>query len=192
VKAARLLWVAGVGGVSAGAGAGYVLVATGALAVDLNVGRRTRPLGPVHRRIAAPPAVVFDVIEGPYLDKTPHAMAAKLRVVERGSDMVLAEHFTPIGYGLRATTVEVVRFERPSRVNFRLVRGPVPHVAEAFELAATDEGTALTYTGEIGADLWAVGRWWTRVVGKRWEHAVEASLADIAQEAERRTDTTRT
>src|SRR5206468_11507729 len=135
-----------------------------------NSGRRHRPLGPIQRAIAAPPEVVFDVVAGPYLGKTPQAMNAKLRVLERGVDMVLAEHFTPIGYGLNSTTVEVVRFERPSRVSFRLVRGPVPYVAEAFELAATDEGTALTYTGEIGADLWAVGRWWTRVVGKRWEH----------------------
>jgi hypothetical protein len=38
--------------------------------------------------------------------------------------MVLAAHFTPITFGV-ATTVETVRFERPERVDFRVVRGPV-------------------------------------------------------------------
>jgi hypothetical protein len=27
-----------------------------------------------------------------------------------------------------------VRFERPERITFRLVRGPVPHVVETYEL----------------------------------------------------------
>jgi hypothetical protein len=181
VKVARTLGLA-----AAGAGVLYVGSATGALTVDVNVGRRTRRLGPIERRIAAPRETVFDVIASPYLEKTPHAMESKLRVVERGTDLVLAEHFTPIGYGLRAVTVEVVRFERPSRIDFRLVRGPVPHVVETFELTATDDGTDFHYSGEIGADFWAVGRWWSDVVGARWERTVERSLDDITVEAERR------
>ena len=56
--------------------------------------------------------------------------------------------------GLVAQTVETVRFTRPERVDFRLVRGPVPHVVEAFVLteAADGSGTRLAYDGEIGAD----------------------------------------
>ena len=44
--------------------------------------------------------------------------------------MILAAHFTEVLGGLKAKTVETVRFERPERISFRLVRGPVPHVIE--------------------------------------------------------------
>jgi hypothetical protein len=74
----------------AGAAAGYILAARGALTLDLNVGRRIRPLGPIALTIGAPPDTVFDVIAGPYLGRTPRATHDKLRVLERGSDMVLA------------------------------------------------------------------------------------------------------
>jgi hypothetical protein len=47
--------------------------------------------------MAAPRELVFDVIAEPYLGQTPRALAGKLRVLERGSDMVLAAHFTPLG-----------------------------------------------------------------------------------------------
>jgi hypothetical protein len=143
-------------------------------------------LGPINRNIAAPPEIVFDVIARPYLGKTPRAMSAKLRVVERGNDMVVAEHFTPIGRRLTATTVEVVRFERPRQISFRLLRGPVPYVTEAFTLTPADVGTEFTYTGEMGADFWSLGTWWINTVGARWERAVEQSLRGITKEAERR------
>lgn len=105
----------------------------GALTLDLGVGRRIRPLGPISRAIAAPPDIVFDVIAGPYLGRTPRALRDELEVLERGSDMVLAAHFTTVGR-LTTTTVETVRFERPDRVTFRLVRGPVPYVEITTEL----------------------------------------------------------
>jgi hypothetical protein len=72
--------------------------------------------------------------------------------------------------------VETVRFTRPERVDFRLVRGPVPHVVEAFVLTERPAGgTLLAYQGEIGADLWAAGRRWCALVAGRWEHTVAAS-----------------
>jgi hypothetical protein len=176
---------------TAGAGlaaAGYVGLVTGACPVDLGVGRRLRPLGPQLVEMAAPREVVFDVIAEPYLGRTPRALADKLRVLERGSDMVLAAHFTPLGgrLGLVAQTVETVRFSRPQRVDFRLVRGPVPHVVEAYELAEQADGTRLAYHGEIGADLWRAGQRWCELVARQWEQTVAASLASIKAEAERR------
>src|SRR5439155_12854925 len=117
-----------VAGSVAGAGV-YLGVATGRVSVDLGVGRRKRALGPIDVEIAAPREILFDVISDPYLGRTPRAMAGKLRVIERGSDLVLAEHMTPIGAGLTAITVETVRFVPPERVEFRLVRGPVPSVS---------------------------------------------------------------
>jgi hypothetical protein len=175
-----------VGAGVAGAGVGYVLVVRGALTLDLGLGRRVRPLGPSLVSIAAPRETVFEVIAAPYLGRTPRAMAAKLEVLERGSDMVLAAHFTPLGAGLKATTLETVRFERPERVTFRLLRGPVPHVLETFKLRQTPDGTELEYRGELGTDLWGLGSWWGELVATRWERTVAASLSGIRAEAERR------
>ncbi len=100
--------------------------------------------------------------------------------------MVLAAHHTPVGYGLTATTVETVRFEPPSRVAFRLVRGPVPHVTETFDLEERGEATELVYTGELGTDLWAAGAAWGALVARSWERTVAESLTEIRSEAERR------
>jgi hypothetical protein len=63
-------------------------------------------------------------------------------MIERGADLVLAAHHTPLASRLTVTTVETVRFERPRRVTFRLVKGPVPHVAERYELRPSATGTA--------------------------------------------------
>jgi hypothetical protein len=104
--------------------------------------------------------------------------------------MVLAAYFTPLGgrLGLVAQTVETVRFTRPERVDFRLVRGPVPHVVEAFVLTEQAGGasTRLAYDGEIRADLWLLGQGWCDLVARRWEQTVAASLAAVKAEAERR------
>lgn len=171
-----------------GVGAGYALLARGSLTLDLGIGRRLRPLGPIAHTIAAPPDTVFDVIAAPYLGRTPRSLQDKLRVLERGADMVVAEHFGTAG-PLRLTTVESVRFERPHRVSFRVLRGPVPHILETYELEAAAGGTRFTYSGELGTDLWALGRWWGDQVAAPWERYVAGSLEDIKAEAERRAAT---
>ena len=172
-------------GLLAVAGGGYALVVRGALTLDLGVGRRVRPLGPIRRTIAAPPETVFEVIAAPYLRRTPRAMQDKLQVWERSGDMALAAHVTATGR-LRTTTVETVRFERPHRVTFRLVRGPVPHVHETYELRPVDAGTEFVYAGELGTDGWRLGQWWGDRVAAPWERAVASSLDSIQTEAERR------
>lgn len=171
----------------AGASAGCLLAVRGAMTLDLGIGRRTRPLGPIRVPIGAPRETVFDVIAAPYLTKTPRAMETKLRVLERGTDMVLAAHFTPTRLGI-ATTVETVRFESPERVSFRLVRGPVPHVSETFELRPSERGTDLEYQGVLGTDLWSLGAWWGSAVARVWEDTVRQSLDRVREEAERRDD----
>jgi hypothetical protein len=170
--------------VGAGLGA-YVLAVRGSLCLDVGVGRSIRSLGPFSWRISAPRELVFEIIETPYLERTPRALASKILVLERTEDMVLAAHFTPVG-PLVATTVETVRFERPERVHFRLVRGPVPYAKEVFELSETDGETTLVYSGELGADLWALGRPWSAATARVWEAAVRHSLDAVKAEAERR------
>jgi hypothetical protein len=178
----RIRTLAGITGVGAGV---WALAVRGSLALDLGVGRRYRPLGPLTVRIAAPREVVFDVVSGPYLGKTPRALRAKLEVLERGDDLVLAAHYTR-AYGLTATTVETVRFDAPERVQFRLVRGPVPHVVETFVLRDLDDETELEYTGELGTDLWSVGQLWGVAVARKWEATVAESLEAVRADAERR------
>jgi hypothetical protein len=167
------------------AGGALILLARGALTLDLGIGRRVRPLRPLSIQITAPRDVVFAVVSAPYLERAPRALKSKLKVVERGTDMVLAAHFTPLP-GLVATTLETVRFEPPSRVHFRLVRGPVPHVLEEFVFHEIGDGTCVEYRGELGTDLWRLGRWWGDRVAAKWEAVVEESLAAIKAEAERR------
>jgi hypothetical protein len=112
-------------------------------------------------------------------------MLQKLQVPERGSDMVLAAHYTTVGR-LTGTTVETVRFERRDRVSLRLVRGPVPHALETYELMPVSEGTELLYAGELSKDLWRLGQWRAGRVAPPWERTVAASLQQIKAEAQRR------
>ena len=72
----------------------YLGLITGACPLDVNRGRRSRPLGPQVVDIAAPRELVFDIIAQPYLGRTTRAMAGKVQVLDRGTDMVLAAHHT--------------------------------------------------------------------------------------------------
>lgn len=184
--AAARAWILGGAGLASLAAAGYLGLITGAVPIDVGIGRRLRPLGPLTITIGAPRETVFDVISQPYLGRTTRAMKEKVHVLHAGSDLVLAAHRTPVRNGLVATTVETVRFIRPERVEFRLVRGPVPHAVEEFVLTERDGGTVLTYRGELGTDFGPVGKWWADVVAPRWETVVAATFDAVKTEAERR------
>ncbi len=165
----------------------YLGLVTAALSVDLGVGRRTRPLGPLGIDIQAPVDVVFDVLSERYLGRQTRAVAEKIHILERGSDMVLAAHRTPLRGRLVATTVETVRFTRPQRVDFRLIRGPVPYVVEQFMLTSHEQHTRLEYAGQLGTDLWSLGARWGDVVAGPWQHIVNTTFEAVRAEAERRT-----
>jgi len=168
------------------AGTAYLGLVTGALAVDLGVGRRTRPLRPITVTVDAPRQTVYDVLCVPYVERPSRAMRAKVEVLDRGAGLLLAAHRTALRGGLTAVTTETVGFEPPARMTFRLVRGPVPHVLESFEL--TDEGdrTSVRYSGELGTDLGAAGARWGDLVARSWESTVRESLEEAKDEAERR------
>ena len=78
-------------------------------------------------------------------------------------------------------------FDRPHRIAFRLVRGPVPHITEEFTLTGQNGRTRLEYSGELGTDFEIAGRWWADRVAAAWEAAVRSSFTSIRTEAERRT-----
>lgn len=157
----------------------------GRVTIDLGLGRTVRPLGPITVRIAAPRDVVFDVAAAPYGPRAPRELRDKVEVLQRSADMVVAAHRTPVGDD-EAVTVEGVVLERPERIGFRLFRGPVPHVVEEFTFTEVDGGTELAYTGELGTDLWGLGRAWGDVVARQWELAVRRSLGEIRRAAEER------
>lgn len=169
------------------------LMSLGRLTLDLRWGRSLHPLGPITLRVAAPRDLVFEQLATAYLGRTPREVREHLEVLERGDDMVLALHRTPVHF-YTAETLETVRFERPERVVFRHVRGPVPHAEEEFvltEVAGEGDGelgeTELLYRGEIGLDLWAIGwlaaRWWVRPV---WERRVRESMEETVGGVEAR------
>jgi len=171
------------GAVTTGA---YVGLVTGRLTLDLGVGRRTRPLGIGYLDIAAPRETVYAVTAAPYADRQTRAMREKVEILERAGQMVLAAHRTPVGSRLTAITVETVTLDPPKRMGFRLLRGPVPHVIETFTFDETTDGTRLTYTGELGTDLWRLGQAWGQLVARSWVQAVRDSMAAIKTESERR------
>jgi Polyketide cyclase / dehydrase and lipid transport len=162
----------------------YGAAVDGSLTLDTGVGRRLRPLGPQSWEFDAPRELVFDLIAVPYGERPPRALREKVEVWERGGDMVLAAHRTRVG-GRTVTTVETVRWERPGRFEFRLVRGPVPHVSESFVLEEQDGRTRLTWSGELGTDFGPLGAWWGDRVAAAWQRAVEHSLAAVTAEIER-------
>lgn len=143
----------------------YALIVSGALTVDLGLGRRTRPLGPITVAIDASRELVFEIISAPYLGRTPRSLEGKLRVLERGKDMVLAAHYTRV-HGLVVTTLETVRFSAPDRIDCRLVRGPIPSVVEHFLLSHRNGRCELECGGELGTDLWGVGKAWGKRVAR--------------------------
>ena len=73
-------------------GAAYAGLITGAVPADLGIGQGVRPLGPFGIDILAPREVVFGVLAAPYLGRQSRAMAEKIQVLDRGSDMVLPAH----------------------------------------------------------------------------------------------------
>jgi len=183
----RLLRTAGCAALTGTATLGaYVGMVTGRLTLDLGVGRRTRPLGPLHLDIAAPRETVYAVAAAPYTERQTRAMQEKVEILEHTEQMVLAAHRTPVGAGLTAVTVEIVTLDPPHRMGFRLLRGPVPHVTETFSFDETAAGTRLTYTGELGTDLWRLGQAWGDLVARNWVHAVQDSLAAVKSESQRR------
>jgi hypothetical protein len=183
----RLLLATGCAAVAGAVTTGaYVGLVTGRLTLDLGVGRRTRLLGPQHIDIAASREIVYAVAAAPYADQQTRAMREKVEVLERAGQMVLAAHRTPVGSGLTAVTVETVTLDPPNCMGFRLLRGPVPHVIETFTFNETTDGTRLTYSGELGTDLWLLGQAWGRLVARSWVQAVRDSLATIKTESERR------
>jgi hypothetical protein len=183
VTASATAWVAA-GVVAAiliaGSATGFLLLAMGRLGLDLDWGRSRHELGPIVVDIDAPRELVFEILEAPYVGR---ARAEGIEVLDRGEDLVVASHLTKVHF-YTARTVEVIGFERPARIRFRHLHGPVPHAVEAFELTEQRGRTSLRYSGELGIDFFVLGR----IAGRRWvvpqwERVVRTHLDDVGERA---------
>jgi hypothetical protein len=166
----------------AGFAGSFLLLAMGRLHLDLGWGRSFHELGPIEIRIAAPAAMVYEMLCEPYLGRTPGGSG--IEVLAKGEDLAVAAHATKVHF-YTSRTVEAVKFEPPARVGFRHLSGPVPHAVEEFVLTEIDGGTELRYDGEVGIDFFLLGRiagrHWIR---PQWERAVREHLEDLKQRAE--------
>ncbi|MFC0080721.1 hypothetical protein ACFFRE_00935 [Aciditerrimonas ferrireducens] len=83
-------------------------------------------------------------------------------------------------------TLEIVHFVAPGRVEFTLLRGPVPDAKEAFVLSVVPDGTVLDSRAELGVDLDGLERLSGGTAAQRWGEAVANALAAIKVESDRR------
>lgn len=162
-------------------------MAKGWLTMDVGWGRSQHPLGPLVVGYAAPRELVFDHLAAPYLGRVPREQRGQVEVLDRGEDLVVAAHHTGLRW-FTSTTVEAVGFQRPHRITFRHLRGPVPQVWEEFVLAeAADGNTELTYRGELGLDWWLAGRLAARLAAvPLWHRTVSAHLEGVRPAVEER------
>jgi hypothetical protein len=164
---------------------GAALVTRAGLTLDIGIGRRIRPLGPIVLDIAAPPEVVFDVIAAPYLGRTPRALRNKLEVIERGADLVLAAHFTPVAPGLTVPRSRPCGSSDPTASRSRSSRGRCRTCSNATNCdratSVPRSSTAASSAPTCGHSA-APGAMWS----PSWEQTVEQSLESVRTEAERR------
>lgn len=131
MRASSAGWIllGAVGALVAGVTVAVRAAVRGQLTLDVGRGRSVRALGPMTVMLAAPRDVVFDVAAAPYAAPAPTQLRRHVDVLQHSPGMVLASHRTTVGRDV-AVTLEGVVLERPERIWFRLVRGPVPHAVE--------------------------------------------------------------
>jgi hypothetical protein len=96
----------------------YPGTVTGALVIDTGWGRRLQPLGPISVDIAADRKSVYGLLIQPYFGGATHALADKVQVVERGSNVVLAAHRTPSAAGWSLSRWKRYGSHRPNASTF--------------------------------------------------------------------------
>ena len=111
-------------------------------------------------------------------------MREQVHVLAPSGPMLLATHRTPIRGRLTAVTVETVVLGPARPDPFSARARPGPPTSTTFTFTELGEGTSLTYTGELGTDLWALGERWGDLVTPTWENTMHASLNRIKAAAE--------
>lgn len=141
------------------------------------------PLPSLDLFIASRPELAFQLVSA--VGQGPDA--AHARVLERpASDLAIVE-FTTSVLGRTVRTVEEVRFIKPDRITYRLLRGPLPQVEEEFVFEPEGSGVRLRYRGHFRAHPG-----WLRTLIDRlivpavYRRAVRKSMEQIKAAAEAR------
>ena len=161
----------------------FLALAMGRLHLDLGWGRSLHRLGPIRMRIEAPRELVYEILSAPYVGR---ARRKSIDVLVRGESLVVASHLTKVHF-YEARTVEAIDLERPARMRFRHLTGPVPYAIEEFRLEPEGEETELRYDGQLGIDFFVLGRIAARRwVVPQWHRAVTEHLDAVKVQAEQR------
>ena len=110
--------------------------------------------------IQAPRLLVFQMLSALGKGSLPGGGGESSRVLERDGDTIIAEFLTPSG-NRTYRTVEDVRLYSPERITFRHLEGPLSYSEEEFLLDEVEEGTVLSYHGDIECRMhWLPGIGW--------------------------------
>jgi hypothetical protein len=148
---------------------------------------RLRPSGPVtllasqRVSVAAPPEIVFEVIlhAGDLVEERPDGSRVVDFVASSGSQTI--------------KTRELVTGDRPSRIDYEWLDGPIPYVSETIHIEPLgDHNSMLLYEGEFSIPGKGPRSWLTRFIAKRrFDEAVLEHLLDGARIAEERASRSR-
>ena len=111
-------------------------------------------------RIDAPREMVFQMLSAIGKGSLPGAEGESSKVVERNGDNIVAEFVSVSGKRTYRTLEKVVLYP-PNRITYSHLQGPLTSSDEEFLLEDVEDGTELSYQGEIECKLrWMPGMGW--------------------------------
>ncbi|GAC1421116.1 MAG: hypothetical protein NVSMB57_14770 [Actinomycetota bacterium] len=114
------------------------------------------------------------------------------RVIERrdNGDRLVAFEAT-VG-GKKVVTTELVRPQKPDRIHYEWIDGPLPAVEETITIVPADDGATLHYEGRFDVNApWLLRPLMRRVVAKKFSRAVHEHLVEAKSIAELRASRSR-
>lgn len=134
----------------------------------------------VKRTIKAPIAKVFDVLTDHANYKLFSGIRDSKLVHEGKSEKNGVGALREIDAGRAWFQEEITAFERPRRMDYRIVksRPPIEHRGGSIRLESTPEGTAVTWTSTFRLDIPVIGGLLTRIMAPQLERAFAAMLKD--------------
>ncbi|MGI8659124.1 MAG: SRPBCC family protein [Candidatus Limnocylindria bacterium] len=144
------------------------------------------PIPPVRAHIAAPRELVFEMaaaVGGSLPDGPPHAS----ELVSRNGDVLIVRFSAPAPFRFFGF-VEEVTLSPPTRIDYRVLKGPLDHVEESLEFHEDAGMTTVIYGGVVGHRIPLVARF-VAVPAYRWY--MTRTLAALKKAAERRASRSR-
>lgn len=144
-------------------------------------GEMSEPIPPVHIEINAPRELVFEMasaVGGSLPDGPPHAS----ELIRRDGNVLVVRFSAPAPFRFFGF-LEEVTLSAPSRIDYRVLEGPLDHVVEWLDFAEDGGTTTVTYAGEVGHRVPLVARF-IAVPAYRWY--MRRTLSALKRAAEHR------